>query len=159
MTQLEAQSDDAVRGHIAVGLGLMNATESIEQIQEIVADSKYRAALLQQAAIALGLLGDRGVAGNLAVMLREEAKSLASQAAIASALGFIGDSGSIDPLLEMMHDDKNLTDRARAFAIAALGIVGDKEPLPWNSKLSVDLNYRANASTLVEGGKGVIEIL
>ena len=160
LEQLDKQSEDDVRGHIAVGLGLMNATGATERIQEIVAGSKYRATLLEQAAISLGLLGDRGVARKLAVMLREEAKSLASQAAIASALGFIGDSGSIDPLLEMVHDeDEKLTDRARAFAIAALGIVGDKEPLPWNSKLSVDLNYRANASTLVEGGKGVIEIL
>ena len=158
MDQLDRQSEDEVRGHIAVGLGLMDATVATEQIQEIVSTSKYRATLLEQSAIALGLLGDRGVAGNLATMLRTEAKSLASQAAIASALGFIGDSGSIDPLLEMLHDE-GLTDRARAFAIAALGIVGDKEPLPWNSKLSVDLNYRANASTLVEGGKGVIEIL
>jgi HEAT repeat protein len=158
MDQLDSQSEDIVRGHIAVGLGMMNATGATEQIQEIVSKSKYRATLLEQSAIALGLLGDRGVAGKLAVMLRDEAKSLASQAAIASALGFIGDSGSIDPLLDMLHDD-SLTDRARAFAIAALGIVGDKEPLPWNSKLSVDLNYRASASTLVEGGKGVIEIL
>ncbi|MCA8978378.1 MAG: hypothetical protein H6831_14280 [Planctomycetes bacterium] len=160
LEQLGSQSDDVVRGHIAVGLGLMNATGATERIQEILADSKYRAALLEQAAISLGLLGDRGVARKLAEMLRKEAKSLASQAAIASALGFIGDSGSIDPLLEMVYDDdEKLTDRARAFAIAALGIVGDKEPFPWNTKLSVDLNYRANASTLVEGGKGVIEIL
>lgn len=160
--QLNSQSDDAMRGHITVGLGLMNAKGATEQIQAILASSKYRATLLEQAAIALGLLGDRGVAGKLAVMLRTEAKSLASQAAIASALGFIGDSGSIDPLLEMFNNTEGanrVTDRARAFAIAALGIVGDKEPLPWNSKLSVDLNYRASASTLVEGGKGVIEIL
>ena len=157
--QLDSQSDDAVRGHIAVGLGLMEATAATEQIQEVLAKSKYRARLLEQAAMALGLLGDRGVASQLAHMLREDARSLASQAAIASALGFIGDSGSIDPLLEMLADDKGMTDRARAFAIAALGIVGDKELLPWNAKLSVDLNYRATASTLVEGGKGVIEIL
>lgn len=158
LDQLERQSEDAVRGHLSVGLGLMDANAAIEPIQEIVAKSKYRAALLEQAAIALGLLGDRGAAGKLERMLRDEAQSLASQAAIASALGFIGDAGSVDPLLDMAQDD-GVTDLARAFAIAALGIVGDKEPLPWNAKLSVDLNYRANASTLVEGGKGVIEIL
>lgn len=158
LAQLDRQSEDAVRGHLSVGLGLMDANVAIEPIQEIVSKSKYRAALLEQAAIALGLLGDRGVASELERMLRQEAQSLASQAAIASALGFIGDARSVDPLLELSQDE-SLTDLARAFAIAALGIVGDKEPLPWNAKLSVDLNYRANASTLVEGGKGVIEIL
>jgi HEAT repeat protein len=91
-------------------------------------------------------------------MLREDASSLSSQAAIASALGFIGDSRSIDPLLEMF-EDRDLTDRARAFAAVALGIVGDRDLLAWSSKFSVDINYFVLSETLVSGGNGVLEIL
>jgi hypothetical protein len=87
------------------------------------------------------------------------AKSLATQASIASALGFIGDARSIEPLVAML-EDKKMTPRARAFAAVALGLVADKEPLPWNSKLSVGINYRANTTTLANGeGTGILEIL
>ena len=151
-------SDDEARGHIAVGLGLMDAREAIQDIQAIVKKSKYRPALLKQAAIALGLLGDKATVPDLTKMLGE-AKSLATQASIAQALGFIGDSRSIDPLIEML-DDKQVTSRARAFAAVALGIVADKEMLPWNSKISVDINYRANTPTLTgQGGTGLLDIL
>ncbi|RKZ12810.1 hypothetical protein DRQ53_14255 [bacterium] len=158
-TKLDEMSQDEARGYIAVGLGLMGAQGSKEQIQEIVSKSKYRADLLKQAAIALGLLGDKTVVTDLLKMLKEDAKTLSSQAAIASALGFIGDSRSIDPLVDMFQDD-SLTDKARAFAGVALGIVADKEPLPWNAKISVDINYRANTTTLTgDGGTGVLDIL
>jgi HEAT repeat protein len=158
LEQLENQSEDRVRSQIAIGLGLMRAAEAGESLEGIVAKSRYRAVLLEHAAVALGLIGDAAIAPELARMLREEANSLSSQAAIAPALGFIGDARSIDPLLEMFADDE-LTDGARAFALVALGIVGDRDLLPWGSKLTVDLNYFALTESLVGGGNGVLEIL
>lgn len=151
-------SDDEARGHIAIALGLMDSRGSIEKIQTIVQKSKYRPELLKQAAIALGLLGDKQTVPELTRMLRD-AKSLATQASVAQALGFIGDSRSVDPLVDMLGDSQ-LTARARAFAAVALGIVADKELLPWNSKVSVDINYRANTPTLTGGGgTGLLDIL
>ena len=41
----------------------------------------------------------------------------------------------------------------------ALGGIADKEPLPWNAKIAVNMNYRAAVETLVESGAGVLEIL
>ncbi len=150
--------DDA-RGYIAIGLGLMNSRESIETIQKIVDDSKYRPDLLKQAAIALGLLGDKDVVPKLVTLLAES-KGLATQASISSALGFIGDQRSIDPLVQMLQNDQ-LTERARGFAAVALGIVADKELLPWNSKIALDLNYRASTQTLTDqaAGTGILDIL
>jgi len=148
---------DEARGYIAVGLGLMEAREAIEPIQKVVRDAKYRPDLLKQTAIALGLLGDKAVVPDLIEMLKT-AKGLASQSAIASALGIIGDSRSIDPLVEFLKD-KSYTDTSRAFAAVALGIVCDKEDLPWNAKLSVNANYRANTVTLTGLGKGILDIL
>ena len=159
LKKLDKFSDDEARGHMTIGLGLMNANDAIEPIQEIVGKSKYRAALLKSAAISLGLLGDKQVVPQLLDMLQNEGRSLATQAAIASALGFIGDTRSVDPLVEMLGNE-DLTDKARAFAGVALGIVADKEDLPWNSKISVDINYRANTTTLTGGdGTGLLDIL
>ena len=149
---------DEPRGYIAVALGLMNAREAVEPIQQIVKESKFRPELLKQAAIGLGLLGDKDLVGDLVEMLGE-AKGLATQAAISSALGFIGDQRSIDPLVAMLQN-QDLTDSARGFAAVALGIVADKEPLPWNSKIGVDLNYRASTTTLNDqNGTGILNIL
>ncbi len=150
--------NDEARGYIAVGLGLMEAREAIEPIQRVLRESKYRPELLRQAAIALGLLGDKSVVPDLLGMLRE-ARGLSSQSAIASALGTIGDARSIDPLVAFLGNDQ-YTDTARAFAAVALGIVCDKEDLPWNAKLAINVNYRANVLTLTSPeGTGILDIL
>jgi HEAT repeat protein len=158
LAKLKEISDQQARGYVAVSLGLMDARDAVKPIQDIVKDSKYKPDLLKQAAIALGLLGDKELVLDLVGMLKE-AKGLATQAAIASALGFIGDSRSIDPLVEMLRN-KDLTATARGFAAVALGIVADKEELPWNSKISTNINYRANTSTLTDPqGTGILDIL
>jgi HEAT repeat protein len=160
LTRLEQEKADDAKGYIAVGLGLLGARDAAtEKIQKIVDDSKYRPDLLKQAAIALGLLGDKDVVKKLTDHLAES-KGLATQAAISSALGFIGDQRSIDPLVQMLQNDQ-LTERARGFAAVALGIVADKELLPWNSKIAVDLNYRASTQTLTDtnAGTGILDIL
>jgi len=154
---LDDVRDIEARGYTAVALGLMNETSAIAPIQAIVKKSQYQAELLKSAAIGLGLLGDKKLVPELTAML-DQAAGLSSQAAISSALGFIGDSRSIDPLIAMLEDDQK-TDLARAFAAVALGIVADKEELPWNSKIGVNINYRANTTTLTDGKGGILDIL
>jgi len=156
--KLAETSDATARGYVAVALGLADARESIGAIQDVVRSSKYQPALLRQAAISLGLLGDKDVVPDLVAML-ENARSLSASAALASALGIIGDARSVDPLVRMLAD-RELTGGARGFAAVALGIVADKESLPWNVKLSVGTNYRANVETLTNAaGTGILDIL
>jgi HEAT repeat protein len=156
--KLKNAPGDEAKGNVAVALGLVDSREAIVDIQGIVRDSKYKPDLLKQAAIGLGLLGDKDLVPELVTMLGE-AKGYSSQAALASALGFIGDSRSIDPLVDMLKR-KEITDSARGFAAVALGIVADKEPLPWNAKISTNINYRANTTTLTgENGTGILDIL
>jgi HEAT repeat protein len=159
MKRLDSEKDEGARGYLAVGLGLMNAREAVTKINSIVDDSKYRPDLLKQAAIALGLLGDKELVPKLITLL-QESKGLATQASLSSALGFIGDQRSIDPLVLMLQNE-SLTERARGFAAVALGIVADKELLPWNSKIGLDLNYRASTETLTNqsSGTGILDIL
>ena len=158
LAKLKETQEQNARGYIAVGLGLIGDTQAVKPIQDIVKESKYKPDLLKQAAIGLGLLGDKELVLDLVAMLKD-AKGLATQAAIASALGFIGDSRSIDPLVEMLRN-KDITATARGFAAVALGIVADKEMFPWNSKISTNINYRANTPTLTDGsGAGILDIL
>jgi len=153
-------SEPEARGFAAIGLGLMNDRGAIPMITEVVKKSKYQPDLLKSAAIGLGLLGDKEIVTELIRMLEGEATGLSSQAAISSALGTIGDARSVEPLI-LMLEDKQKTDRARGFAAVALGIVADKEDLPWNTKISVNGNYRANTTTLTSPseGTGILDIL
>ncbi len=154
---LEKVRENEARGYTAIGLGLMNEQSAIPQIQEIVRKSKYNADLLKSTAISLGLLGDKDLVPELVDMLKTSS-SLASQAAISSALGFIGDSRSVEPLIELMNNTE-VTDLARAFGAVALGIIADKESLPWNSKIGVNSNYRANTPSLTDSKGGILDIL
>lgn len=151
--------DEEALGYVCVALGMLGANDAKPQITDLVERSKYKPALLKQTAIALGLLGDKNVVEKL-VGLLQESKTLAAQAALAQALGFIGDRDSVAPLIAMMQD-KGKTPLARGFAAVALGIVADKESLPWNSKIAVDLNYRASTETLnkADTGTGILNIL
>ncbi|HLQ38110.1 MAG TPA: HEAT repeat domain-containing protein, partial [Planctomycetota bacterium] len=119
--------------------------------------SIHRPFLLQQAAVALGCLGDKRATPLLQELLGKN-ESAAALAAIAGALAFIGDRRSIDPLIKLLQDEQ-LTKLARAFAAAALGGVGDRYELPWNVGLSVDNNYQAAVDTMTNGRNGVLDIL
>lgn len=90
--------------------------------------------------------------------LTEGEPNLAKLSAVASALGFIGDARTVAPLKKMLFDEK-LGDLSRAFAAVALGGVADKEPLPWNSKIGTNMNYRASVETLTNRSTGILDIL
>jgi HEAT repeat protein len=156
--RLRGAPGNGVKGDIAVALGLVGAREAVPEIQALLKESRYDPELLKQAAIGLGLLGDKDLVPDLVKMLAQ-AQGFSSQAAIASALGFIGDSRSVTPLVEMLKK-KEITESARGFAAVALGIVADKESLPWNSKISTNIDYRANTATLTSPqATGILDIL
>lgn len=152
------KSKDDLAGYICIGLALMDDKGSIEDIKGIVQSATRRPDLLKQAAVALGKLGDKSVAEVLQKLLSEDEKNLVKLSAIASALGFIGDRRSIEPLKQMLFNE-SLGELSRAFAAVALGGVADKEDLPWNSKISCNINYRAAVETLTDKSAGILDIL
>lgn len=156
-------NDDACRGYVALGLGLLEESGAVETLSAAAKVSARRPDLLRETATALGLLGDKRVVKLLTdVLAAKEHATLAVQAAVASALGAVGDRTSVDPLVKLLRDEKKeLTAGSRAFAAVALGMVADKETLPWNFKLSRDLNYLANSETLMDpvGMTGVLNLL
>ena len=163
-TAMEKSRVADFRGYCAVALGLMSASENKDYITEVVNESRRLPGLLRQAAIALGLMKDHQVVETLLSLMRPEDGStppLSVLSATATALGFIGDHRSVNPLVDLLGNERDLTPLGRAFSAVALGLVADKEMLPWNSKIGQDINYRAAVSTLSDtsGGTGILDIL
>ncbi|MFN3244159.1 MAG: HEAT repeat domain-containing protein [Planctomycetota bacterium] len=145
-------------GYLCLGVALMRDDGSVEDIQEAMSVSERRSNLFVQAAIALGLLGDKSAAEELHKKLDEEDSNLATLAAIAEALGQIGDRRSVAPLKRALFDEGR-GDLQRAFAAVALGAVADRAKLPWHSKISTNINYRAAVETLTNQVSGVLDLL
>ncbi len=151
------EGDQYVAGYLCIGLGLLRDPAAVPTLQAILERSSRRPFLLQQCAVALGCLGDREANDRLVAMLRSS-DSVAVLAAVASAIGRIGDRRAIDALVQLTAD-RDMTKLGRAFVAAALGGVGDKDLLPWNVPLSVDVNYATDIDTLTNGSTGVLDIL
>jgi len=157
--RLQRISEEVSRGYFCVALGLLGDSHARPLLHDEVKRAVTKPELLGQAAIGLGLLSDYEAVPELLALLRES-RTLAFQAALATALGFIGDSRSIPDLVAMLKNPAH-TDFARGFAAVALGMIADKEELPWNSKIAVSTNYRALVRTLVGAGSvpGILDIL
>jgi len=145
--------DDDLRGSMALGLGLMGAEDSIDEIEAAMRAAVRRPLLLQECALALALVGDRTVVGDLIEML-DQASDVTSRAAIAGALGQVGDQSSIEPLVAMLKG----TSTDCIAAARALGVLCDEAPLPWSASLSTDMNYLAATESLVSSGVGVLDL-
>ena len=111
-----------------------------------------------QVSIGLGLLGDREITTKLVKLLQAKHTTVAVYGSVATALGFLNDRNTIEPLLALVRKD-DLQGLSRAFAAVSLGLVAEKERLPWNSKIASGSNYVANFETLTGGSLGVLDIL
>jgi hypothetical protein len=158
LSRMRKSRDDGARGAAAVGLGLLGARQATTEIRMIVDASTYRPALLREASIALGMLGDRDVVPLLTDKL-VSSHSLFAQAAVAQALGRIGDVAALEPLVRLLGDTSR-PDETRAVAAVALGLVGDRDALPFSAAYAVDGNYFAAPPTLYDGvGFGLLNLL
>jgi len=149
---------EKMAGYLSIGLALMDDAASVETIQAVVRQAERRPDLLVQAAIALGRLGDIHVAEDLVARMTSGEPNLTRLAAISSALGYIGDSRTVAPLIQVLLDP-SAGSLPRAFAAAALGGIADRQPLPWNTPIGANVNYRATVDTLTNQTTGVLDIL
>ncbi|MBL8863155.1 MAG: hypothetical protein JNK02_14255 [Planctomycetes bacterium] len=157
LKRLADVQDPVARGYLAGGLGLLGADEAVEPLRALLAKSRFQPELLRESAIALALIGDPGVEGLLLEELKS-ARSLSSQAGLARAIGFAGTLETATPLASMLADT-SLTSGARAFSAVALGMVLDRERLPWNAFLSIGVNYASAPASLSDGSAGILDIL
>ena len=152
------QNDDQPAGYMALSLGMMGESEARDLLQHLIDKSKRRDQLLMQVSIGLGLLGDNELTTRLVKLLQAKHTTVAVYGSVATALGFLNDRKTIDPLLALVSRDDQ-QGLSRAFAAVSLGLIGEKERLPWNSKIASGSNYVANFETLTGGSLGVLDIL
>src|SRR5205823_6482170 len=137
---------------------MIGAQEALGPLKKLLGESRYRPEILREAAIGLVLLDDPEVVPSLLKTLGET-QGTASLAAAASALGFVGSTRTIAPLSKLCESQQVPTS-ARAFAAVALGIVGDRDRLPWSVSIARGINYRALTETLIDAnGAGLLDML
>ncbi|MBI5365196.1 MAG: HEAT repeat domain-containing protein [Planctomycetes bacterium] len=151
--------DDELQASACLALGMIGATESLAALREVARASRHRPIVLRDACIALGLLGDHELVPVLVGWLRD-APNVGQLSATATALGWVGDQRAIDPLCEMLGSEQ-VPDRARAFAAVALGLICEKDLLPWNAVYSRDLVWWLAPPTLFDPitGTGILDLL
>lgn len=132
-----------LRGYAALALGLLrdNRTSVIKAVRAALEDRRSEEMRIQ-CATALGLLHDREAVPLLLEEL-EQSRSLSAKAQVVLALARIGDERAVNPLVAIVRSEREQM-YTRAVSCAALGIVGDLEPVPSLSRISVNVNYRAS---------------
>ena len=152
---VRSRHDDEPVGYLALSLGLMGYQPARPTVRALLTASKRRPLVLVQSATALGLLGDPELGPLLTEQLQHR-QSVAVYGAVARAIGLIDDRRALDPL-ETLLGDARAQPLTRAFAAVALGLLGDKDELPWSSRLAFGINYRAGVGTLT-GDAGILSI-
>jgi hypothetical protein len=158
LARLRDVRDDEARGQVALALGMIGARATTAELQRLVDGSAYRPLTLREAASGLALLGDKSTLPRLLAQLKDS-RSLASQAALAQAIGLVGDARGFADLAELIADE-SISAGARAFAVVALGLSADLDPLPWSVPLALHGNHLTAPVTLYDDlGLGVLNLL
>ena len=150
-------NDEALKGHLAIALAGLGGSSARGTLRRALEDSLRRPVALRQIATALGLAGDTQAAPALIRNLKE-ARTTATRAALASALAWVADVRAIGPLLELLEEPE-VTSEARAFAAVALGILAERGDRPWNLRYALAINQAAVFPHLLDGRRGVLDLL
>ncbi len=146
--RIRTAGEEQVRAYAALGLGLIGGPNSIEPVRTLLLGSRQQAFVIENAAIALSLLGDQQVGTELFELLRDAA-SPKVQASVASALGWIQDPRPLARLCDHLLDTRK-PDTGRAWTAVAIGRICDNDSSPWVGRLSSDIPYDVDLPTLID---------
>jgi len=152
--ELDETTTPEMRGHLAIALGLLDHTASIDVLRADLVDARNQPLQMWSAAVALGLLGES--VGNELVDALKVSSSSAQRIAITAALGQTGTARSVDPLLAVVADEGNVSP-LRASAVDALAAICDLDRMPWRDPIAHAFPYFAATPTLNGNGSGLLE--
>jgi HEAT repeat protein len=130
-----------------LSLALLNDQPSAPRIEEVLV-ARRQPEVRTAAAVAFALLRQWSALPVLIGILREE-KSIVTLTSISQVMGFLASEKAVEPLLDL-YRDKSLQRQARAFALVAIGALGDPEEMPLLVRLAFDLNYMLRSDPIDE---------
>jgi HEAT repeat protein len=130
-----------------LSLGLLDDKVSAERIEGILKNTRPPS-VRSSAALSYSLLRPWSANRVLTEILRT-AKSIITLSNVSQIMGFLPNRDAAGPLVTLYEDEK-LQRQARAFALVALGALGDPEPVPILATIAFDLNYMIRADAVDE---------
>lgn len=119
-----------VRGSAAEALGLLGDPEAGDVLREQL-EREHDEDVCASLALGLGALGDRRATGAIAERMRK-ADSSRTLVSMALSLGRLRDPAAVDALLDVARDASQ-SGATRGAACVALGMIGERAPIRWNT--------------------------
>lgn len=135
---LKSVGNPDLQAHLAWALGMLEFEEALEPLRTLMGQARQKE-LVMACGLALGIIGD-GKALDVMTEILKNSGSFAVKGAMARAIGRLGDRRATQTLVSIVQDKKE-THQTRAFAVVALGLLGDKRPRNDLSRVSIDSNY------------------
>lgn len=148
LARMNESGDGYMRGYAALALGMIGVPSAIEPIRQILGNSTNEYFVVENASIALALLGDQDTGTRLYGVL-DRSPNPKVQSSVASAMGWIRDPRPLRDLCSMLGDSRR-NDTARAWTSVAIGRICDQDRWPWVGRMSVDVQYEVALPTLLE---------
>jgi HEAT repeat protein len=148
LARMREAGDDYMRGYAALALGMLGVPAAIAPIREVLSESTNQYFVVENASIALGLLGDQDTGTRLFDVLDRSANPKV-QESVASAMGWIRDPRPMGNLCSLLADSRR-SDAARAWTTVAIGRICDQDRWPWVGRMSVGIQYDVALPTLLE---------
>jgi HEAT repeat protein len=130
-----------------LALALLDHQPSADRIHDVLLNRR-QPAVRTAAAVAYALLRQWSALPAMMQILREE-KTIVTLTCISQVMGFLATEKAVEPLVAL-YRDKNLQRQARAFALVAIGALGDPEEIPLLVRLAFDLNYMLRSDPVDE---------
>jgi HEAT repeat protein len=143
--------DAKMRAYAALAYGMVGSGQSVETartLREIYANSED-AHVRRGTLLGLGFVGDRAQVPFLCDVIantKDDGLLRYTRGAAVIALGMIRDGESVTKIQEQLTGKAD--PRTRAYALAALGYLGDKDDVPALSTLFESANFRQEFGTL-----------
>jgi HEAT repeat protein len=130
-----------------LSLAILDDQPSADRIHAVLVERR-QPEVRTAAALSYALLKQWSALPVLIGILREE-RSIVTLTSISQVMGFLASEKAVLPLLEL-YRDKDLQRQARAFALVAIGALGDPEEIPLLVRLAFDLNYMLRSDPVDE---------
>jgi hypothetical protein len=152
------------RGARALAVAMLGDEVGLQAIKAELRRPLYRPYLTRDFATALSLARDPEVVPILVERL-VAANFIPERLAAIKAFEWCGDPAAAEPLIHMLTArrlaGRKIDDTSRALAASALGNLCARQPLPWNTRIALDVVWNAAPPSLTDArnGGGVLDVL